>query len=267
MKKETIRENVKDRYGNFVKQGSSCCGSGNVSADNMSKLVGYSDKDIESVPQGANLGLGCGNPIALASLKEGETVLDLGSGAGFDCFLAGKLVGPKGKVIGVDMTPEMLKRARENASKGNYKNVEFREGVIEALPVDDDSVDAVISNCVINLSTDKEQVFKEMYRVLKIGGRFMVSDMTLTKELPEELRESVAAYAGCIAGAITKEEYLSGIKKAGFKDVLIVKEEPFPLDSADDPSVKEIFDKLGLAKEELLKAAPSVIGIKVQGRK
>ena len=267
MKKDTIREQVKERYGNFAKQGCSCCGSVNTSADNMSKLVGYSNEDIGSVPQGANLGLGCGNPIALASLKAGETVLDLGSGAGFDCFLAAKKVGPKGKVIGVDMTPEMLKRAKENASKGGYKNVEFREGVIEALPVENDSVDAVISNCVINLSTNKEQVFKEMYRVLKKGGKFMVSDMTLSKELPEELRESVAAYAGCIAGAITKEEYLAGIKKAGFKDVKIVKEEPFPLDSAEDPSVKEIFDKLGLSKEDLLKAAPSVVSIKVQGRK
>jgi SAM-dependent methyltransferase len=233
----------------------------------MSKMVGYSDKDIESVPEGANLGLGCGNPIALASLKEGETVLDLGSGAGFDCFLAAKLVGKKGKVIGVDMTPEMLKLARENASKGGYKNVEFREGVIEALPVDNDSVDAVISNCVINLSTDKEQVFKEMYRVLKKGGRFMVSDMTLDGELPEELRNSVAAYVGCIAGAITKEEYLSAIKKAGFKDVKIVKEEPFPLDAVDDPSIKEIFGKLGMSKVELIKAAPSVVSIKVGGIK
>ena len=267
MKKETIKEKVKDRYGNFAKQGSSCCGSCNTSADDMSKMVGYSDKDIESVPKGANLGLGCGNPVALASLKVGETVLDLGSGAGFDCFLAAKRVGKSGKVIGVDMTPEMLKRARENASKGGYKNVEFREGEIEALPVDDDSVDAVISNCVINLSTDKEQVFKEMFRVLKKGGRFMVSDLTLNGEIPEELRNSVAAYVGCIAGAISKEEYLAAIKKAGFKDVKIVKEEPFPLDYVDDPAVKEIFGKLGLTREELLKAAPSVIGIKVQGRK
>jgi arsenite methyltransferase len=267
MKGKEIKKAVKERYGNFAKQGSSCCGSGCSSADNMSKLVGYSDKDIVSVPEGANLGLGCGNPVALASLKEGETVLDLGSGAGFDCFLAAEKVGKKGKVIGVDMTPEMLKQARENASKGGYKNVEFREGEIEALPVEDDSVDTIISNCVINLSTDKEQVFKEMYRVLKGGGRFMVSDITLTRDLPEELRNSVAAYVGCIAGAITKEEYLAAIKKAGFKDVKVVKEEPFPLESVDDPSVKEIFYNLGMSKDELSKAAPVVVSIKVQGRK
>ncbi len=271
MKKEEIKEKVRERYGKFAKQGTSCCGNGcgcaDNSAENMSKLVGYSDEDIGSVPEGSNLGLGCGNPIALASLKEGETVLDLGSGAGFDCFLAAKKVGKKGKVVGVDMTPEMLKRARENASKGGYKNVEFREGEIEALPVEDNSIDAVISNCVINLSPDKEQVFREMYRVLKKGGRFMVSDITLAKDLPKELRNSIAAYVGCIAGAITREEYLSAIKKAGFSDVKIVKEEPFPLDAVDDPSIKDIFDKLGMSKEELLKAAPSVVGLKVRGIK
>jgi arsenite methyltransferase len=271
MKKDDIREEIRKGYGKIAKTGGSCCGSGcgcgTDAATAMSKLVGYSDKDIESVPEGANLGLGCGNPIALASLKEGETVLDLGSGAGFDCFLAADKVGKKGKVIGVDMTPEMLKLARKNASKGSYKNVEFREGIIEKLPVDDDSVDAVISNCVINLSTDKEQVFKEMHRVLKKGGRFMVSDMTLDRELPEELRNSVAAYLGCIAGAITKEKYLSAIKKAGFKDVKILKEEPFPLDALNDPAVKEIFGKLGMSKEEFSKALPSVVSIKVSGVK
>ena len=190
----------------------------------VSKAVGYTDEQLGAIPDGADLGLGCGNPTALASLKEGEVVLDLGSGGGIDCFLAASKVGKNGRVIGVDMTPEMIERARENASKGNYGNVDFRLGEIEHLPVADNSVDVVISNCVINLSPDKAQVFKEAYRVLRPGGRVMVSDIVLLKELPDAIKSSVAAYTGCIAGASRKEDYLATVASAGFQDVEVVSE-------------------------------------------
>lgn len=176
---------------------------------------------MSNAPTGSNLGLGCGNPVAIASLKPGETVLDLGSGAGFDTFLASNKVGKTGKVIGVDMTDEMLEKARKNAKKGSYANVEFRKGDIENLPVDDNSVDAIISNCVINLAPDKEKVFKEAYRVLKPGGRLMVSDVVLTKPLQDELKNNEELLSGCVAGAILKEDYLNLLKKAGFTDISI----------------------------------------------
>ena len=242
MKKEEVTKTVRERYGAVAKQGGTCgCGASNtqaqistccggassVAAKNISKSIGYSDADVNEVPEGANLGLGCGNPVAMASLKEGEIVLDLGSGGGFDCFLAASKVGAKGKVIGVDMTPEMLDRARENLRKGNYKNVEFRLGEIENLPVADNSVDAIISNCVINLSTDKKRVFGEAFRVLKSGGRLMVSDIVLLGELPENIMNSISAYVGCIAGASQKNDYLNAIKAAGFKSVKVVDRNQF----------------------------------------
>jgi len=198
----------------------SCCSPQQA----VSKAVGYTDEQLGAIPDGADLGLSCGNPTTLASLQEGEVVLDLGSGGGIDCFLAASKVGRNGRVIGVDMTPEMVERARENASKGNYGNVDFRLGEIEHLPVADNSVDVVISNCVINLSPDKAQVFKEAYRVLRPGGRVMVSDIVLLKELPDAIKSSVAAYTGCIAGASRKEDYLATIASAGFQDVEIVSE-------------------------------------------
>jgi len=197
----------------------------------VSKAIGYTDEELASAPEGANLGLGCGNPTALASLVEGETVLDLGSGAGFDCFLAAQKVGDTGKVIGVDMTPEMIEKARKNAQMSNCANVEFRLGEIENLPVADNSVDVIISNCVINLSPDKERVFRDAFRVLKPGGRLMVSDIVLLKALPDFIRESVAAYVGCIAGAMLKDDYLAAIGKAGFQDVKILEETVFPVDA------------------------------------
>lgn len=196
--------------------------------------MGYSDSELSSVPEGANLGFGCGNPVALASLKEGDVVLDLGSGAGFDAFLSAQRVGKTGRVIGVDMTPEMIAKAKENAKKGNYSNVEFRMGEIEKLPVEDSSIDVIISNCVINLSPDKEAVFKEAYRVLKAGGRLMVSDLVLAKELPQEIRDSVEAYVGCLAGAIKKEEYLRFIEQAGFQGIKIISEASYPVDAMFD---------------------------------
>jgi ubiquinone/menaquinone biosynthesis C-methylase UbiE len=181
---------------------------------------------MDKAPQGSNLGLGCGNPTAIASLKEGEIVLDLGSGAGFDAFLASSKVGESGKVIGIDMTDEMLEKAKENAKKGNYANVEFKKGDIEALPIDDTSIDAIISNCVINLAPNKANVFKGAYRVLKTGGRLMVSDVVLTKPLPEEIKNDKELLVGCVSGAILKEEYLGLLKKTGFSDVTIHKETP-----------------------------------------
>lgn len=239
MDKKDIKEIVRKEYTKIAKTGSPCCGSssccsGASSAHANSKAAGYSDAEIGAVPEGANLGLGCGNPVAIASLKEGETVLDLGSGAGFDSFLASRRVGKAGKVIGVDMTAEMVERARANAVKGGYSNVEFRLGEIEKIPVENNSVDVIISNCVINLSPDKESVFKEAFRALKPGGKLMVSDLVLVKELPASKKESVEAYVGCIAGAVKKDDYLYLIRQAGFRDVEIVGQAGY---SADDSVV------------------------------
>jgi len=231
-----IKKTVRDGYAKVASKGGSCCSSGlccspSGSIRNVSKAVGYSDEDLNAVPEGANLGLGCGNPVAIASLKEGEVVLDLGSGAGFDAFLAVNRVGKTGRVIGVDMTPEMIEKAKNNARKGGYENVEFRLGEIEKLPVADSSVDVIISNCVINLSPDKESVFKESYRVLKPGGRLMVSDLVLVKDLPDGIKGSAEAYVGCIAGAIKKNDYLNFISLAGFKEVEVISETSYPVDA------------------------------------
>jgi SAM-dependent methyltransferase len=242
---------------------SSCCGSGKT-VQSIGEMIGYSREQMAAVPEGSNLGLGCGNPVALASLREGETVLDLGSGAGFDCFLAAKAVGDTGRVIGVDMTPEMLAKARENAAKAGYRNIEFRLGEIEHLPVADASVDVILSNCVINLSPEKPQVFAEAYRVLKPDGRFTVSDVVLLKPLPPELASSAAAYLGCVAGASLKDDYLSMLRQAGFKDVRVVGETPFPLgDMEHDPFVKSILEEARIPPEELLEAGQSVVSLKV----
>lgn len=231
-----IKEMVREGYARAVTKKSSCCSSGSccggvTQAEDISKKVGYSDSELNAVPEGANLGFGCGNPVALASLKKGDVVLDLGSGAGFDAFLSAGRVGKTGRVIGVDMTPEMILKANENSRKGGYENVEFRLGEIENLPVNSNFVDVIISNCVINLSPDKEAVFKEAYRVLKKGGKLMVSDLVLCKDLPEEIKASVEAYVGCLAGAIKKDEYLKLIEKAGFQDVKVVSESSYPVDA------------------------------------
>ncbi|KKG14392.1 arsenite S-adenosylmethyltransferase [Methanosarcina sp. 2.H.T.1A.6] len=213
------KEVIKKKYQEIVTLGGSCCSGGGCCGDSssadLSKSFGYSEADVQAVPD-ANLGLGCGNPTAFAELKPGDIVLDLGSGAGFDCFLAAQRVGSSGKVIGVDMTPEMVEKAQANAQKYGYLNVEFRHGDIEALPVDDSSVDVIISNCVINLAPDKEKVFREAFRVLKPEGRMYVSDMVLLAELPEDLQNDKELLAGCVAGAVLKEEYLNLLIKAGF---------------------------------------------------
>jgi ubiquinone/menaquinone biosynthesis C-methylase UbiE len=239
MKEDKIKKFVKNRYGKIAEKGKSCCSSCDSSSPiEKAKLIGYSEKDIKNIPEASNMGLGCGNPVALASLKEGETVLDLGSGGGIDVFFTSKKVGSKGKIIGVDMTEKMIKKSRETAKKYGYKNVEFRLGEIENLPIEDNSVDVIISNCVINLSPDKEKVFREAYRVLKPGGRIMVSDKVTEGNLPDEVKKSLDAWAGCIAGALEKNDYLDKIRKVGFKNVRIVSESGYDIDSSKKLKVK-----------------------------
>jgi len=274
MKEEEIKKVVREGYGRIAKKESSCCvpvspccGS-ESDAEDISRKIGYGEEEISSVPEGSNLGLGCGNPVALASLKKGETVLDLGSGAGFDCFLAARRVGKSGRVIGVDMTPEMIQKARENAKKGRYENVEFRLGEIENIPAADNSVDVVISNCVINLAPDKKRVFKEAWRVLKPGGRLMVSDLVLLKELPGVIKNSIEAYIGCLSGAIMKDGYLKAIKDAGFRNVRIQDEAHYPVElMANDRTAMAIIENFKISKDAIKEIAESVVSIKVQGRK
>ena len=274
MKDEEIKKAVRQGYARVAKQTGSCCGPATPccgSADmaqNIGKAIGYSDEDMGAVPEGANLGLGCGNPVALASLKEGEVVLDLGAGGGFDCFLAAKKVGKKGKVIGVDMTPEMIDKARENARRGGYANVEFRLGEIENLPAADSSVDAVISNCVINLAPDKGRVFSEAYRVLRPGGRLMISDLVLPKELPKAIKDSIEAYVGCLSGAMLRDGYLEAMTEAGLKDVKIVEQTSFPVElMASDETAKALMKDLHLTPETLRDLASSVVSVKVEAFK
>jgi arsenite methyltransferase len=274
MKETDIKKIVRENYGRIAKDGGPCCDSagpccgGADTARQIGLDIGYTTAELDAVPEGANLGLGCGNPVALASLKEGETVLDLGSGAGFDCFLAAEKVGARGRVIGVDMTPEMLDKAKTNARQGNITNVEFRLGEIENLPAADSSVDVIISNCVINLASDKPRVFKEAFRVLKPGGRLMVSDIVLTRPLPPAIRESVSAYVGCISGASLKNDYLDSIKAAGFQGVSAVGESAFPMeDLANDPTAQALSGSSGLSAEDVYNLASSILSVKVSGTK
>lgn len=274
MKEKEIKKIVREGYAKIARKKKSCCETEIPCCDSkdvaveISKNIGYTDEELKSVPDDANLGLGCGNPVALASLKEGEIVLDLGSGAGFDCFLAANIVGKTGKVIGVDMTLEMIKKANENAKKGNYENVEFRLGEIEDIPAEDNSVDVIISNCVINLSPDKKKVFREAFRILKPGGRLMVSDIVLLSELPEFIKESVSAYVGCISGAILKDSYLNIIKEVGFSDPELIDETAFPIDFMEnDPTAKAILKITNISSEELRDLGDQVVSIKVKAIK
>jgi len=275
MKQEDIRTTVREGYGKIAAAGTSCCSlpmagccGGTERAGEIGRAVGYTEEDLASVPEGANLGLGCGNPVALASLREGETVVDLGSGAGFDSFLAARQVGPRGRVIGVDMTPEMLDKARQNAGQGGYGNVSFRLGEIEHLPVADGEADVILSNCVINLSPDKEQVFREAFRILRPGGRLLVSDVVLTRDLPAAVKASITAWIGCVAGAMVRDEYLGAISAAGFADVDVVEAGVFPADFLlHDPTVQTIVRDLGLSREEVEDLAASVLSIRVAALK
>ena len=227
---DEIRQAVRSRYGEIAKKEtsgcgcsalSSCCGSAPVPIEKMSRAFGYTKEQLDSAPDGANMGLGCGNPQAIASLKEGETVLDLGSGGGFDCFLAAKSVGESGRVIGVDMTADMVSKARKNAEKLGAKNVEFRLGEIEHLPVADASVDVIISNCVINLSPEKMDVFQETWRVLKPGGRLAILDVVALQTLPAEIKNDISLISGCVGGCEKIEDIEKALQEAGFQDISI----------------------------------------------
>ena len=275
IKDEEIKKAVRKRYARAARSGQSCCaqpvsccGSQSEPLSSTAPAVGYSEDELKAIPEEANLGLGCGNPTALAGLKPGEIVLDLGSGAGIDCFLAARRVGPSGRVIGIDMTPEMIDRARANASRGGYSNVEFRLGEIENLPVADSSVDVIISNCVINLSTDKPRVFREAFRALRPGGRLAVSDLVLTRPLPEELSRSIEAYVACVAGALLKYDYLSAVETAGFKNIKIVTEKNFPAELlVEETRVSEMSRALGISPEKLMESLSSVVSISLRAEK
>lgn len=265
MKEQEIKQAVRDSYARIAAESGSCCGSASwcdASAETRSKTVGYSDEDLAGVPEGANLGLGCGNPVAISSLAEGETVLDLGSGGGIDCFLAAAKVGPSGRVIGVDMTPQMIDKARENAAGSPHDNVEFRLGELEHLPVADGEVDVVISNCVINLVPDKAQVFAEAFRALAPGGRLSVSDIVLLAPWPEGLEKTVAAYAGCLAGAVLKDDYLSAIEDAGFEQIEVTGEVSVA-GMLEDAFSSGIAETLDLSRDVLAKAAASMESMQV----
>lgn len=216
MERDKIKKIVKKHYSKIATNESSCCSCSCDDSKKIAKNIGYSEHEINTASS-ANLGLGCGNPTAMANIKEGDVVLDLGSGAGFDCFLSSKKVGATGKVIGVDFSKEMVKKAQEYAKKENYKNVKFKLGDIENLPVEDDSVDIIISNCVINLAPDKSKVFAESYRVLRTGGRMYISDIVLLKDISDELKNKEDLLAGCVGGALLKNDYLKIVKNIGFK--------------------------------------------------
>jgi len=230
MEENKIKEAVKSKYAQLAKQDQqSCCTSCGCGVTPLSQAeaIGYSREDLENIPEEAIIGVGCGNPTAITELQSGEVVLDLGSGAGVDVFLAANKVGPTGRVIGVDMTKEMVDRAKEIAQSYSYHNVEFRLGEIEKLPIENESVDVVISNCVINLSPDKSKVFQETYRVLKPGGRLVVSDIVTERALPDEIKQDLDAWAGCIAGALEQRKYLDKIKRAGFNDMQVIPNKEF----------------------------------------
>lgn len=252
---ESVHETVRRGYANIATQDGGCCGPkktccGSADPGNVAKSVGYSDAELATLPEGANMGLSCGNPTALAELKSGEIVLDLGSGGGFDVFLVAQRVGASGRAIGVDMTPEMLSKARRNAEafgqRTGLHNVDFRLGEIEHLPVADASVDVVISNCVINLSPDKPQVWREVFRVLKPGGRVAVSDLALLKPLPDALRKSVEALVGCVAGAVLVSETDAMLKSAGFVKIALVGKTGYmeSMTQWNDPLYRSMVDQI-----------------------
>ena len=272
MKQDVIREAVRDRYGRIAEEGEegccgpSCCGSAEAAAPRPSSNLGYDRGELDQIPDGADLGLGSGNPVAEASLREGDTVLDLGSGGGIDCFLAARQVGPSGKVIGVDMTPEMVTRARANARKGGYTNVDFRLGEIESLPVADATVDVIISNCVLNLSPERDRVLAEALRVLKPGGRLVISDLVCDVPIPGRLREEAEAVTACLP--VEREVYESQLRTAGFDDITVSSGKQYPREALSaTPVAQRIIDEEPALAESLEEFADSVSGVIIQGRK
>ncbi len=265
-----VRQAVRERYAQSATEGDGCCGPagccGEASASEMGLAVGYDEKDLADAPEGANLGLGCGNPVALASLSPGETVVDLGSGAGFDCFLAARRVGEEGRVVGVDMTPEMVERARANAAKAGAGNVEFRLGEIEALPVGDDVADVVISNCVLNLSADRPKVLSEALRVLKPGGRLMISDLISERPPPDFVAASKGAMVGCLPVAVS--EYERDLAAAGFAEVSIDMGGAYPAEHVlGDPQVQAVVSDDPARGAEAREFAQSIHGGAIQAVK
>lgn len=265
---ESVRAMVRQGYTRVAETSSSCCGSADPAVDEIGRRIGYSDEQLAAVPTGANLGVGCGNPTAIDGLRPGEVVVDLGSGAGMDAFLAARQVGESGHVIGVDMTDGMLDKARANAERGGFANVEFRMGTIEALPIGDESVDVILSNCVINLSPEKDKVFREAYRVLRPGGRLQVSDIVLDSELPAALRGVVETYIGCIGGASQRARYLQTVRDAGFQEVRVDGEKCFgDLVSVDDPQVRATIERAGVTAAQAREFLRGVTSIALFARK
>ena len=269
MENDQVHDVVKSGYAEVARQGGGCCGAGATSSHGQAAaLIGYAEEDITGAAAEANLGLGCGNPTALASLKPGETVVDLGSGAGFDALISAEKLGPEGRFIGVDMTPEMLERARTNAVKAGYaRTVEFREGLIENLPVASNSVDVVISNCVINLSPDKAQVFREAYRVLKPGGRLAVTDIVLSKPLPADIAKFAESWVACVGGALVEDEYFGHMRAAGFESIEHTRKPAGPMltSSLQDPMWKAAVELVG--EERIVELADSVFSYSVTAEK
>lgn len=267
-----MKEEIKNGYAKIVKRKTQksiipnmfqCCDPKEV-ARSIGEKIGYREEELNHVPVDANLGVGCGNPTALASIKRGDTILDLGSGAGFDCFLASKETGDSGKVIGVDMTPEMIAQANKNAKKGNYQNVAFRLGEIENLPVENDSIDLIISNCVINLSHQKEKVFEEAFRVLKNNGRILISDIMLRNDLPDYIKNTVEGHVACLAGAVRKEYYLNAMSKAGFTNIRIEKQTSFPIAlMLHDPIAQKIVSENNLDEHDIKELANAISSISI----
>ena len=265
MNKDKTKEVVKESYGKIARGEQTGCGCSCGCNSDFAESLWYSKDELKAIPSEANLGLGCGNPIIFAQIKKGDCVLDLGSGAGMDAFLAASKVGTEGKVIGIDMTPDMIAKACENAIKNNIANVEFRLGEIEHMPVEDNLIDVVISNCVINLSTDKQKVFQEIYRVLKSNGKIAISDIALLKPLPQKIQKSMEAYVGCISGAILVEEYKNLVTNSGLTDVKVVIKGSSSCIKPDtkDPIGKAMLD--GLEKNESLK--DYVVSVYLEARK
>ena len=277
MEAKSVKQSVVESYGKLAKSTKNssisklfaCCGTSD-NATEVSKTIGYSEEILNSVPKDSNLGVGCGNPSAIANIKKGETVIDLGSGAGFDAFIVSQIVENNGKVLGIDLSDEMLELARENAKKGNYLNVCFMKGDIENLPLDNNIAEHVISNCVINLSLNKEDVFKEAFRVLKDDGKLTISDVVLTQELPDFIKNSLAGHIACVSGAEKIEDYLQYVKDAGFKDIKVESKEEFPLElMLNDPQVMSLANEMNfkLDSQEVKDIASRVISISLSARK